>query len=106
MDWVQTQVLGRERRGRNTKDMNYFYTRKYILTGDDVMILFPQAAQDSQMNEDGPMLGERGLEAAEKYSTAFLKRSTLSSIRDWKTKTKSIILNREMSNFAAKTSVV
>lgn len=36
------------------------------------------------MNEEGPMFGERGLEAAEKYSTAFLKRSTLSSIRDWR----------------------
>lgn len=34
------------------------------------------------MKEGGPMFGERGLQAAEKYSTAFLKRSTLSSIRD------------------------
>lgn len=38
--------------------------------------------QHSQMKEGGPMFGERGLQAAEKYSTAFLKRSTLSSIRD------------------------
>lgn len=36
------------------------------------------------MNVEGPMFGERGLEAAEKYSTAFLKRSTLSSIRDYR----------------------
>lgn len=38
--------------------------------------------QHSRMKEEGPMFGERGLQAAEKYSTAFLKRSTLSSIRD------------------------
>lgn len=46
----------------------------------------------SQMKEEGPMLGERGLEAAEKYSTAFLNRSTLSSIRDCKGRKQSITL--------------
>lgn len=38
------------------------------------------------------MLGERGLEAAEKYSTAFLNRSTLSSIRDCKGRRQGIML--------------
>lgn len=41
------------------------------------------------------MLGERGLEAAEKYSTAFLNRSTLSSIRDCKGGGKSIMKTTE-----------
>lgn len=49
-----------------------------------------QPVQHSQMKEGGPRLGERGLQAAEKYSTAFLKRSTLSSIRDWKAETNTV----------------
>lgn len=72
-------------------------TREYMFSkpeDDYIMtepVVFPEQFYDSRMKDEGPMLGERGLEAAEKYSTAFLKRSTLSSIRDWKERRQSVM---------------